>query len=151
MEMPINILLVEDNPDHAMLTMRALKQGKMKNTIHWVKDGQAALDFLFHQNAYADSQKAPTPGLVLLDLKLPKYNGFEVLEKIKQDPVLKVIPVVMLTTSGREEEIKKCYEAGANSFITKPVKFEEFSDRVRELELYWLLTNQLPHVATASG
>ncbi|MEW6325712.1 MAG: response regulator, partial [Nitrospirota bacterium] len=145
-ERPIHILLVEDNPDHAMMTTRALKRGKLNNTVHWVKNGQEALDYLFRQDGYADAGKAPTPGLVLLDLNLPKYSGFEILQRIKQDEALKALPVVMLTTSGRDEEVKKCYDLGANSYITKPVQFEDFADVIQKLELYWLLVNRLPQL-----
>ena len=137
----IEILLVEDNPDHAELTRRALESGNMANQVHWVKDGQEALEYLFKKGAYKD---APRPGLVLLDIKLPKVSGLEVLEKIKKDEALRVIPVIMLTTSDRDEEALKCYNYGANSFITKPVKFSEFSERVKALKLYWLLTNRGP-------
>ncbi|MBI3621239.1 MAG: response regulator [Nitrospirae bacterium] len=148
---PIHILLVEDNPDHAMMTTRALKKGKLNNSLHWVKDGQEALDYLFHQDAYADAAKAPTPGLVLLDLNLPKHSGFEVLERIKQDPILKTTPVIMLTTSGRDEEVNKCYTLGANSFITKPVEYEDFQKVVQKLECYWLLMGRLPNANAATG
>lgn len=150
-ERPIHILLVEDNPDHAMMTTRALKKGKLNNTLHWVKDGQEALDYLFRQDGYTDAEKAPGPVLVLLDLNLPKHSGFEVLERIKKDPNLKAIPVIMLTTSGRDEEVNKCYELGANSFITKPVQYEDFQEVVQKLEMYWLLVGRLPHVEAAAG
>ena len=137
----IDILLVEDNPDHAELTRRALEDGNVQNQVHWVKDGQAALDYLFQTGAYTGVSR---PGLILLDIKLPKVNGVEVLAKIKHDDTLRIIPVIMLTTSDRDEEALKCYNAGANSFITKPVKFGEFSEKVKALKLYWLLTNRGP-------
>lgn len=138
------ILLVEDNPDHAELTIRALRKGSLANHILWVKDGVAALDALRSQHAYADRSSRPLPGLVLLDLNLPKLSGLEVLQAMKSDPVLRVIPVIMLTTSGREDEVKKSFELGANSFVTKPVQFSEFSEKIRQIELYWLLVNRLP-------
>lgn len=137
----VDILLVEDNPDHAELTRRALEDGNVQNQVHWVKDGQEALDYLFQKGAYLSSNR---PGLILLDIKLPKVSGMEVLEKIKQDKALRIIPVIMLTTSDRNEEALRCYNAGANSFITKPVKFGEFAEKVKSLKLYWLLTNRGP-------
>jgi CheY-like chemotaxis protein len=134
----VEILLVEDNPDHAELTQRALTDGRVGNKIHWVKDGQEALDYLYRHGKY---EKAPHPGLILLDIKLPKVNGHEVLKKIKEDGVLRVIPVIMLTTSDQDEEAMKCYSIGANSFITKPVRFAEFTEKVKALSYYWLLVN----------
>ncbi|WP_238339195.1 response regulator [Candidatus Manganitrophus noduliformans] len=138
---PIEILLVEDNPDHAELTRRSLMSGSVANRVAWVKDGQEALDYLFKKEPYAN---APRPGLILLDINLPKVNGLEVLKKIKETEDLRVIPVIMLTTSDRDEEALKCYNFGANSFITKPVKFTEFSEKVKSLKLYWLLVNRPP-------
>lgn len=138
---PIEILLVEDNPDHAELTRRSLESGSVANRVTWVKDGQEALDYLFKKEPYAN---APRPGLILLDINLPKVNGLEVLKKIKETEDLRVIPVIMLTTSDRDEEALKCYSFGANSFITKPVKFTEFSEKVKSLKIYWLLVNRPP-------
>jgi CheY-like chemotaxis protein len=129
---PVSILLVEDNPDHAELTQRALL------------DGNEALDYVFRRGRYAEPGAAERPGLVLLDIKLPKVDGYKVLRQIKDDPDLCSIPVIMLTTSAREEEIASCYEAGANSFVTKPVQFGEFMQKLRTLKLYWVLTSQLP-------
>ncbi len=140
----VDILVVEDNPDHAELTMRALRTGTLANTIEWVKDGVEALDRLYCRNAYADRASDPLPGLVLLDVNLPKRDGFDVLQTIKSDPVLRIIPVVMLTTSGREEEVRKSFDLGANSFVTKPVQFKEFTDKIRQIEVYWGLINRLP-------
>lgn len=137
----IDILLVEDNPDHAELTRRALENGNMANKVTWVKDGQEALDCLFRKGVYAEATR---PGLILLDINLPKLSGVEVLKKIKEDEQLRVIPVIMLTTSDRDEEALRCYSFGANSFITKPVKFSEFTEKVRSLKLYWLLVNRPP-------
>jgi two-component system response regulator len=137
----IEILLVEDNEDHAELTLRALKDGNVVNKVHWAKDGQEALDYLFQKGPFVGGH---LPGLVLLDINLPKVNGLEILKKIKQSEVHRIIPVIMLTTSDRDEEALKCYSSGANSFITKPVKFNEFSERVKSLKLYWLLTNRGP-------
>jgi two-component system response regulator len=140
----VDVLLVEDNPDHAELTLKALKDGNVLNEIVWVKDGEEALDFLYHRGRYADATKAPRPGLILLDLRLPKVDGHEVLRQIKSDEDLRSIPVVMLTTSEREDEICQSYEAGANSFVSKPVRFGDFVERVTSLKLYWVLTNLLP-------
>jgi len=137
----IEILLVEDNPDHAELTKRALEDGNLGNQVRWLKDGQEATDYLLRKGNYANANR---PGLILLDIKLPKLDGIEVLKKIKGDDELRIIPVVMLTTSDRDEELYKCYKAGANSFITKPVKFNEFSEKIKSLKFYWLLTNQAP-------
>lgn len=137
----ISILLIEDNPDHTELIIKEL-ESKMLNTIYPVKDGQEALDFLFHKGKYKDPKKAPRPGLILLDLKLPKVDGAEVLKKIKSDPALKVIPVVVLTTSVRGEDILESYKNGVNSYIAKPVKFEEFTRVVKKIKLYWILTNR---------
>lgn len=140
----LDVLLVEDNADHAELTLKALKDGNLLNEVVWVKDGEEALDFLYHRGRYADATKAPRPGLILLDLKLPKVDGHEVLRQIKGDEHLRSIPVVMLTTSEREDEISQSYKAGANSFVSKPVRFADFMERVRSLKLYWVLTNILP-------
>lgn len=137
----VTILLVEDNPDHAELTQRALSDGRLNNDVVWVKDGADALDYLFRRERYAGAAR---PGLILLDLKLPKVDGIKVLRQIKGDPDLATIPVVMLTTSARDEEIRACYDAGANSFVTKPMQFGEFVQKVATVGLYWTLTNRLP-------
>jgi two-component system response regulator len=140
----VSILLVEDNPDHAELTLKALENGNMLNAVVWVKDGAEALSFLQRRGRWADPASAPRPGLILLDIKLPKLDGHAVLRQIKGDQSLRTIPVVMLTTSDREDEVTECYRAGANSFVTKPVKFAEFVERIKTVKLYWILTNQLP-------
>ena len=141
---PVDILLVEDNPDHAELTIKALKQNNVSNEVYVVNDGQEALDFMYHQGKYADEKDFPRPGLILLDIKLPKVDGIEVLKQLKDDPQFKSIPVIMLTTSDRDEEIAKSYADGANSYVVKPMDFEEFMKKVRELKLYWTITNSLP-------
>jgi len=141
---PVDILLVEDNPDHAELTIKALKQNNVSNEIYIVNDGQEALDFMYHHGKYADEKNFPRPGLILLDIKLPKVDGIEVLKQLKDDPQFKSIPVIMLTTSDRDEEIAKSYAGGANSYVVKPMDFEEFMKKVRELKLYWTITNSLP-------
>jgi len=141
---PVNILLVEDNEDHAELTLMALRNNNLVNEVYVVKDGEEALDFVYHRGKYADVKEFPLPGLILLDISLPKVSGLEVLETLKGDPQLKVIPVIMLTTSSREEEIARSYAGGANSYVTKPVNFEEFVKKIREMKLYWIITNSLP-------
>ena len=137
----MDILLVEDNQDHAELTRRVLEGVQATNPVHWVKDGQEALDYLFQKGPYVSAKR---PGLILLDINLPKVSGLDVLKTIKADNDLRLIPVIMLTTSDRDEEVVKSYSIGANSFITKPVKFNEFSAKVNELKLYWLFTNRSP-------
>jgi two-component system, response regulator len=141
---PITILLIEDNPDHALIIEQGLKVNSILNQIKVARDGQEALDYLYHQGAYADPEAAPRPGLILLDIKLPKMSGLDILQRIKQDPALKPIPVVMLTSSEQEADMKKSYEYGANSYITKPIQFTEFMQKVRQLQLYWVLVNSLP-------
>lgn len=142
--LPVDILLVEDNPNDAELTMRALRKNKIVNSIIHLTDGEAALDFLFARGQYAGRQLDPKPKLTILDLKLPKVDGHEVLKVMKSDPRTKALPVVVLTTSNEEGDLLKSYELGANSYIVKPVDFEKFIDVVRELGLYWLLLNEAP-------
>lgn len=137
----VTILLVEDNHDHAELTLRALKDGNMLNEVFWVKDGAEAMDFLERRGPYTDPATAPRPGLILLDINLPKVDGHEVLRRIKADDTLRAIPVVMLTTSARDDEVSKCYRGGANSYVCKPVRFTEFMERVKTIKLYWLLAS----------
>lgn len=139
----LDILLVEDNSDHARLCMRALSDGQLVNPVHWVKDGQQALDYLFPGGTSTPSP----PGLILLDINLPKVSGLDVLKRVKTDERLRIVPVIMLTTSDRDEEVVRSYGSGANSFITKPVKFGEFSEKVRSLKLYWMLVNRGPQPA----
>ena len=141
---PVKILLVEDNVDHIELTTRALRENGMLNDIYVAEDGEEALDFLYRRKKYSDKTKAPRPGLILLDIKLPKIDGFEVLQKIKNDPDLKSIPVIMLTTSSREEEIIKGFANGVNSYVTKPIDFNEFAARIKSIGFYWTLINKLP-------
>lgn len=144
MSKTMTILLVEDNPDHAELTMKTLTREKLLNRIYWVKDGAEAVDYLWRRNGYADPDMSPRPGLVLLDIKLPKVDGIEVLRQIKSDETLRLIPTVMLTTSEREAEMVKSYGHGANGFVTKPVSFGAFVETVKTIELYWILTNRVP-------
>lgn len=135
------ILLVEDNEDHAEIIRQSLSDNGIVKEIHWVKDGRDALDFVHRKGTYAN---APRPVLIILDLNLPKASGLEVLKEIKEDQDLKVIPVVMLTSSDQNEEMLKCYRLGVNSFITKPVKFDDYLEKLMSLEHYWLLTNREP-------
>jgi CheY-like chemotaxis protein len=141
---PIKILLVDDNPDHVILIKTVLEENNLLNEIYVVTDGQEALDYMYCKGKYADESKAPRPGLILLDLKLPKVDGFEVLSQLKSDPELKSIPIIILTTSSQDEEIAKGYAQGANSFVTKPIKFNEFVDKIKNIQLYWVLVNTLP-------
>lgn len=137
----IEILLVEDNPGDVRLTMEALKDCKMRNTLYVVEDGEEAMSFLYKKGKYAD---APHPDLILLDLNLPKKNGKEVLFEIKENPKLKRIPVVILTTSKAEEDILKTYDLHANCYITKPVDFDQFISVVRKIEDFWFTIVKLP-------
>ncbi|MDP2784336.1 MAG: response regulator [Sulfurimicrobium sp.] len=141
---PIDILLVEDNPTDAELALRSLRVHHLKNHIEWVKDGAAALDFLFCQGAYAARNGCGMPKLVLLDLRLPKVDGLEVLQRMRADERTHLIPVVVMTSSTEERDIVTSYELGANSFVSKPVAFDEFARVVEELGLYWLLVNSPP-------
>ncbi|MBC7288976.1 MAG: response regulator [Armatimonadetes bacterium] len=141
---PLPILLIEDNPDHAELTIAVFEDNGLANPIYWVKDGEEALDFLYHRGEFSDPESSPRPGLILLDLRLPKKDGLEVLATIKSDDELATIPVVILTTSKRDEEVVRGYQLGANSFVSKPVDFGEFVETIRQVKMYWLLTNRLP-------
>jgi two-component system response regulator len=140
----IEILLIEDNLNDAELTIRALSKHKIANHIIHLKDGAEALDFLFGVGKYNGRDTDNKPKVILLDLKMPKVNGIEVLERIKADATTKTIPVVVLTSSKEHPDIEKCYRLGVNSYIVKPVDFENFSKAVTELGLYWLLLNQAP-------
>lgn len=141
----VDILLVEDNPDDAELTLRELRKNNMANNLIHVEDGEAALDFLYGRGDYAFTKETVgLPKVILLDIQMPKLNGIEVLEKIKSDPATKAIPVVILTSSMESPDIKRSYELGANSYIVKPVSFEGFSTAIRNLGFYWLLLNHPP-------
>jgi two-component system response regulator len=140
----VEILLVEDTPADAELTMRALKKHSLVNKLVWVKDGVEALDFLFASGTYAGRDCADLPKVVLLDLRLPRVSGLEVLRQIKNDERTKSVPVVVLTSSKEDADVEECYRLGVNSYITKPVSFDEFVRVVGELGLYWLLLNKIP-------
>ena len=140
----VEILLVEDNPNDAELTLRALKKNNLSNHIKHVKDGEEAIDFIFAEGKYTDRIVENTPKVILLDLKLPKLNGIEILERIKADDRTKNIPVVVLTSSREDSDLMRCYELGVNSYIVKPVEFEAFVKAVSDLGFYWLLLNQIP-------
>lgn len=140
----IDILLVEDNPDHVILTKRVLEEYNVANKVYIVGDGAEALDFIYHRGKYNSGSDAPRPGLILLDVKLPKVDGFEVLKQLKSDPEHRSIPIVMLTTSARDEEVARGYAEGANSYVTKPVIFNEFAEKVKNIGLYWGLVSSNP-------
>ena len=139
-----NILLVEDNPDDVELTLRALKQYNVRNQIAVVRDGAEALDYLFARGAYADRDATTMPAVVILDLKLPKVDGFEVLQRMRADERTKLVPVVILTSSKEERDLVNGYKLGANSYVQKPVDFTEFVEAARQLGLYWLVVNEPP-------
>ena len=140
----IEILLVEDNPTDAELTMRALKRKNLINKLVWVKDGAEALDFLFAKGEYSDRNVDDLPKLILLDLRMPKVDGLEVLHEIKADTRTKRIPVVVLTSSQEDRDIVESYKLGVNSYVSKPVEFEEFIDAVSTMGFYWILINKPP-------
>ncbi len=139
------ILLVEDNPDDEALALRAFKKSKMTNEIIVARDGAEALDYLFAQGAYADRDASEMPSVVLLDLNLPKIDGLEVLRRLRENPQTKKLPVVILTSSKHEEDLVRGYDLGANSYVRKPVDFNEFVEAVGHLGMYWLLLNELPY------
>lgn len=140
------ILLVEDNPDDEELTLLAFKNNKIANLIIVVRDGAEALEFLFKTGKYADRDLRTNPRLVLLDLKLPKVGGLDVLKKMRSTPATQFLPVVVLTTSNQDEDIVNSYRFGANSFIRKPVEFGKFNEAIKQLGCYWLLLNEVPLV-----
>ena len=143
---PISILLVEDDLAHAVLVQRNLENFRVANRIVHVKDGEAALDYLFRQNSFADKAAHPLPNLILLDLRLPKVDGLEVLRRIKEDDHLKLIPTVVLTTSDAESDMAKAYLYGACSYLIKPIDFEKFTKMMESFDYYGLAWNRFPDV-----
>jgi two-component system response regulator len=140
----VEILFAEDSPEDAMLTIRALKKSGFANKLHHVKDGAEALDFLYCRGIYTSRNIKENPKLILLDLKMPKVSGMEVLEKLKSDPIFRSIPIVILTSSKEDPDIQKCYNLGANTYITKPVDSDNFFIVIKEIGLYWMILSQLP-------
>ena len=147
----IEILLVEDDPDDLALALHALNEEHVSNRVRIARDGEEALDFLFCRGAYSGRDPDCQPKLILLDLKLPKIEGLEVLEQIKRDPSTKALPVVILTSSKQEEDMVRGYDLGVNSYIQKPVDFDQFRATVKQLGYYWLLVNQLPPQPASHG
>jgi CheY-like chemotaxis protein len=143
----VEILLVEDNPQDLALAQRALRKANLANRIQVARDGAEALDFLFCEGAYAARKIEDAPNLILLDLKLPKVDGLEVLKRIKADPRTALIPVVMLTSSQEQSDVLASYQLGVNSYVVKPVNFEGFAEAVQNLGMYWLLLNHPPKLA----
>jgi len=138
---PIEVLLVEDDPGDVLMTREAFEDNKIGNTLHVVRDGEEALDFLYQRGVYAE---APRPDLILLDLNIPKYDGREVLQMIKSDPELSLIPVVVLTTSSAEEDILRSYKLHANAYVTKPVDLDQFISAVRQIDEFFVSVVRLP-------
>jgi two-component system response regulator len=139
----VEILLAEDDAADAELTMRALRRNNLVNKIHWVKDGEQALEYMFCTGAYAEREPR-APKLVLLDLKMPKVDGIEVLRRLKADPATQAVPIVVMTSSDEEQDVVASYRLGVNSYIVKPVQFEAFLETVAKIGLYWVLTNRAP-------
>ncbi len=145
------ILLVEDNPDDVELTMRALKKNNIQNEVVVARDGAEALEYLFGEGKYTGRNTGVMPQIVLLDLKLPKVSGLEVLQRLRGDDRTRLLPIVILTSSKEEIDLVEGYSRGANSYIRKPVDFNQFTEAVRQLGLYWLLLNEAPPVQKAVG
>ncbi len=144
MHQPFDILLVEDNPADVEITIEAFRRSHKGNRVFVCRDGEEALDFLFHRGKFARAGSAPRPDLILLDLNLPKKNGTEVLDLVKTNLGMKDIPVVVLTTSDRDEDVSRCYKVGANSYLTKPVQFDDCLKLVEDIQQYWLHISKLP-------
>ncbi len=140
----VEILLVEDNPQDAELTIRALRKHNLANQIYVVEDGEEALEFIFGKGQYADRDLTMHPKVIFLDLKLPKISGLEVLKELKSNPNTKMLPVVIITSSRENPDIKKAYELGANSYVVKPVNFDDFLNAMTQTGMFWLLVNEVP-------
>lgn len=140
---PVEILLVEDNPQDAEITLRALQRANFANHVRWLKDGEEALEFLFSEGQY-EARPRPRPRVMLLDIKMPKIDGIEVLKRLKADGRTRAIPVVMLTSSKEESDLVRSYDLGVNSYLVKPVDFQRFSEEVTRVGYYWIAMNQLP-------
>lgn len=140
----ISLLIADDDPDDRMLVWEALNESRLANPIYFVQDGEELMDYLYHRGCYADPGSAPRPGLILLDLNMPRKDGREALREIRADPQLRRIPVVVLTTSRAEEDVLRSYDLGVNSFIHKPVTFEGLVSMMRSLSTYWFEIVQLP-------
>jgi CheY-like chemotaxis protein len=141
---PITILMADDDADDRMLTKDALEESRVMNNLYFVEDGEELMDYLYQRGDYAEPAKAPRPGLILLDLNMPRKDGREALREIKADPTLRRIPIVIMTTSKAEEDVYRSYDLGANSFITKPVTFERLVELMRALGQYWIEFVELP-------
>jgi two-component system response regulator len=141
---PIEILLAEDSARDAEMTQRALRKHNLGNRVHWVKDGAEALDFLLCRGVYEERDPGRPPKLLLLDLKMPRVDGIEVLRQVKGDERMRVIPVVVMTSSNEERDVTESYRLGANSYIVKPIEFGTFLEVVAKIGLYWVLTNRVP-------
>ena len=140
----IEILLVEDNPADAEMTLRALRRNNLANKVHWVKDGEQALEFMFRGGEYAGRDPNAAPKLILLDIKMPKVDGIEVLRRLKANDETRAVPVVVMTSSNEERDVLESYRLGVNSYIVKPVQFEVFLETVAKIGLYWVITNRVP-------
>lgn len=138
------ILLVEDNPNDVELTLEALAEQHLANRVVVLNDGAQAMDYLHYEGIYKNREKE-TPAVILLDIKMPRMDGIEVLQKIKKDPELMTIPVVMLTSSREEPDLKKCYELGVNAYVVKPVNFKDFYEAVKQVGIFWAVLNELPN------
>ncbi len=145
MEHGIEILIVEDNPSDAEMTIRALKKNNLANNLVHLKDGAEAVDYIFCEGDFSSRDATNLPKVILLDLKMPKMNGIQVLERLKANEATKKIPIVVLTSSKEDPDIQECYRLGVNSYVVKPVKFESFVKVVSDLGLYWMILNQPPH------
>jgi CheY-like chemotaxis protein len=141
---PLTVLLIEDNTRDIRLTQRAFKQTEMTHDLRVVRDGDEALAYLHREGAYGDAQSAPRPDVILLDLNLPRMGGHELLRRVKQDPRFKHVPIIVLTTSGRPDDVLQAYDAGANAYLLKPVEFTRFTEVLEQLGKFWLETVQLP-------